>query len=311
MKLTFAFCTYNRADRLENLVAKMREQACPVPFEILAVNNNSQDDTLVRLQDLASRPGVSMRFVTEDKQGIVHARNRAIAESIDSDMLVFIDDDEAPCHGMLSAVCDAILNEGAECVGGRISVDFSQFGRPSWLDDELSGFLGALDYGDQSIWITRDTTPLWSGNIAYDMKLFRADSALRFDQRFNREGADMGGGEDLHMFRTLLAKNVRMRYRPDMAITHSVEQWRLKRGYFLKLHYSAGVRNGRYNLPEYVGSIWGVPPFMTKQLLIQGLRFFKMQLMGKPGAIRQGMNATNAFGMIIGLHQRWKDSRQN
>ncbi len=42
MLLTFAFCTYNRADRLRTLVAAMRAQACPVPFEILAINNNSR-----------------------------------------------------------------------------------------------------------------------------------------------------------------------------------------------------------------------------------------------------------------------------
>jgi len=92
MKLTFAFCTYNRADRLESLVAAMRAQDCPVPYEILAVNNNSQDNTLAILEDLASQPSAPLHFVTERNQGIVSACNRAIEESLDSDILVFIDD---------------------------------------------------------------------------------------------------------------------------------------------------------------------------------------------------------------------------
>ena len=43
--LTFAFYTFNRADRLKKLVRKMRAQDGPFDFIILAVNNNSSDDT--------------------------------------------------------------------------------------------------------------------------------------------------------------------------------------------------------------------------------------------------------------------------
>ncbi|MDP2266891.1 MAG: glycosyltransferase family A protein, partial [Thiobacillus sp.] len=76
--LTFAFCTYNRADRLEQLVAAMRAQTCPVPFEILAINNNSTDNTVEVLTRLAQLSGPTLRWVTEPVQGIVAARNRGI-----------------------------------------------------------------------------------------------------------------------------------------------------------------------------------------------------------------------------------------
>src|SRR6185369_9516261 len=137
MILTYAFCTYNRAERLEPLVAAMRAQACPVPFEILAVNNNSSDATAEVLARLAALPGPPLRWVTETTQGIVAARNRAIAESLASDIMVFIDDDEMPLPGLLAAATHAILNEGAECAGGRVAMDFSQHARPVWLGDEL------------------------------------------------------------------------------------------------------------------------------------------------------------------------------
>src|SRR5574337_564370 len=87
MKLTFAFCTYNRAPRLERLVAEMRSQESPIPFEILAVNNNSTDKTLSVLETLAKLPGVPLRVVTEESQGIVPARNRALEESLTSDII--------------------------------------------------------------------------------------------------------------------------------------------------------------------------------------------------------------------------------
>lgn len=305
--LTFAFCTYNRADRLDKLVAEMRAQTCPVPFEILAINNNSSDHTAAVLARLAQQPGPPLRHVLETTQGIVPARNRAIQESLDSDILVFIDDDEAPLPGLLQAVTDAILNEGADCVGGPIMIDYGICKHPSWLDRELSGFLGALDHGDQAFWISDGRTPVWSGNVAYRMALFRDDPELRFDQRYNRAGAGIGGGSDAIMFRVFLDRKFKMRYRPDMAITHSVDPWKLRRGYFLRLHYRAGLRQGRFELNTYPRAILGVPPFMLKQALQKSARAFLMGLTARPGTLRQAMNASHVFGMMAGLHRRWKE----
>src|SRR3569832_2407380 len=111
MKLTFAFCTYNRASRLPSLVAAMRYQQCPVPFEILAVNNNSTDATLTKLHALAAQPGAPLRIMTKLSQSIVPARNRAIEESLDSDCLVFIDDDELPHPCLLKNTKNTLTRE--------------------------------------------------------------------------------------------------------------------------------------------------------------------------------------------------------
>src|SRR3569832_1905313 len=107
MKLTFAFCPYNRASRLPSLVAAMRYQQCPVPFEILAVNNNSTDDTLTKLHALAAQPGAPLRIVTELSQGFVPARNRAIDESLDSEKQKNKNNNELPQPGLLMSAYDA------------------------------------------------------------------------------------------------------------------------------------------------------------------------------------------------------------
>ena len=305
--LTFAFCTYNRADRLEQLVHTMRAQSCPMPFEILAVNNNSRDHTLAVLGQLASQPGAPLRFVTETAQGIVPARNRALSEAQHSDILVFIDDDELPRPGLLQAACDAILNEQAACAGGRVVVNFAPYPRPHWLGDELLGFLSAVDYGAQPFWIKHADTPVWTGNVAYDMRLFRAHPELRFDPRYNRTGSAIGGGEDIAMFKRLLDMHVAMRYRPDMQVEHFVEPWRLRRRYFLKLHYQAGVRKGLHDLPRYDKTVFGVPPFLLAQCLRHSLHTLALGVTRRSGVLRQAMNATHAWGMLTGYAQRAKN----
>ena len=302
--LTFAFCTYNRAERLDRLVAAMRAQACPVPFEILAVNNNSSDHTAEELQRLAALPGPPLRWVTEPVQGIVSARNRCIAEALRSDILVFIDDDEIPLPGLIAAAADAILNEGAQCAGGRVEVDFSSIPRPNWMGNDLLGFLGALDHGPAPFWISDDSTPLWSGNVAYDTRLFRNDPTLRFDKRYDRQGKGTGGCEDAIMFRALLESGARLRYRPDMTVLHAVEPWRLHRRCFLQLHYRSGLRHGQHQLPDYRRKVLGVPPFMVAQLLRQGARTAVMYLGRRPGALRQAMNTTHAWGSMVGYRNR-------
>lgn len=304
MKLTYAFCTYKRAERLPALVAAMRAQSCPMPFDILAVNNNSPDNTLEVLQQLADQPGASLRIATEMGQGIVPARNRAIEESLDSDILVFIDDDELPQPGLLDAACDALLNEGAQCAGGRVQVDFTPHVRPKWLGDELLGFLAEVDHSDNAFWIEEDDKPVWTANIAYDMRLFRDDASLRFDRRYNREGADVGGGEDAIMFRTLLDRGIKIRYRPDMAVLHFVEPWRLKRSYFLKLHYRSGLQEGLHVLPDYPRTIAGIPPFLVSNLISQCGKTLPLYIGERQGALRQAMTTAHALGALVGYTKR-------
>jgi len=146
--------------------------------------------------------------------------------------------------------------------------------------------------------------PVWSGNIAYRMEVFRANPELRFDQRYNREGVGIGGGSDAIMFRTFLKGNYKIRYRPDMAITHLVDGWKLKRSYFLKLHYRAGLRQGQFRLPDYPKTLFGLPPFLVRQFLSQSMKTFGILLTGKPRLVRQAMNASNALGVIVGYRRR-------
>ena len=304
--LSVAFCTYNRAPRLPALVYALRQLNCPVPFEILAVNNNSQDNTLEVLDTLQRQPGPPLRYVTETTPGIVPARNRALTEARDSEYLVFIDDDELPHPGLIDAAYDALAHEGADCAGGRVYINFAPHGRPTWLGDDLIGFLAAIDYGDYAFWVQTEATPLWTSNIAYRMSYLRKH-ALCFDNRYNRQGTSAsvtGGGEDVVMLRRLLDLGAKIQYRPDMIVDHGIEPSRLNQRYFLRLHYLAGVRKGLHELPDYPHKLFGIPPFLIRQALQSSCKAIWMTAIRSNSALRQGMNATHAFGLIRGFLKR-------
>lgn len=304
--LLLAFCSYRRAHRLRALVAALRAQQTPVPFEILAVDNNSPDDTAEVLAELQRLPGPALKVVRELSPGIVPARNRALACASSYQVLAFLDDDELPRPGWAAAAWEAIEEEGADCAGGQVCIDFSQHGRPPWLDAELLGFLAAIDHGPTPFWITDDSTPVWTSNIAYRVDYLRAQG-LRFDLRYNRQGASAqsaGGGEDVVMLRALLARQARIRYRPDMIVDHDVEPERLRRRWFLRLHFQAGIRKGIHELTLAPPLLAGAPRYLFAQLFRQSSKALGLALRGAPGALRQAMTAAHALGLIKGCRVR-------
>ncbi|MGO8754165.1 MAG: glycosyltransferase [Gallionellaceae bacterium] len=309
--LSFALCTYNRSERLPKLIAEMRAQICPIPFEVLIVDNNSSDDTREVVPRIAETPGTPVRYIFEPEQGIPYARNRAITEAMDKDILVFMDDDELPRPGLLAAAVHALTKEGARCAGGKVKVTFPPGARPKWLVDDLLPFLAEVDYGDEPFWIRDRSTPIWTANIAYDMNLFRDNSDLRFDPRYNRLGHTIGGGSDGVLLGNLLERAEPIRYRPDMVVDHYVDTWRLRRRYFLKLHFIAGRKYGQFQMGDYPRTVFGVPPFMITLAFTQWARTAAMVARRESGVLRQAMNGTHALGAIWGrVRRRFADNGQ-
>jgi glycosyltransferase involved in cell wall biosynthesis len=302
--ITVSICTFNGANRLPELVNKLRQQKCSIPFEILVVDNNSTDNTQQVLRGLSASNGAILRTVIEKQQGITYARNRAIEESMGIPYMAFIDDDELPGPYWLQSAVDALDREGAECVGGEIRVHFPSDKCPAWMTEEILGFLGQVKNGQDAFWITDRSTPVWSGNVAYRTSLFK--EGLRFDHRYNRQRQGIGGGSDGIMFRQFLEMNCRIRYRPDMMINHLVGIEKFRKSYFLRLHFIAGRKLGQYETGEYSNTIMGVPPFMVIQALRQWGTVLWMFIRRDRGVLRQAMNGSHAIGMILGRFLNWR-----
>ena len=309
---TIAVCTYNRAHNLPNLVAELRNQTCPIPYEILFIINNSTDNTIEVLEELARQPGAKLRFTNEPEQGIAYARNRAITECMDSDYMLFIDDDELPSSiHMVEAAANELEKGEAQCVGGKVTVDFGENKRPKWLVDELLGFYAEINHGDKTFIIHDESAPIWTSIIAYDMRIFHINKSLRFDVRYNRKGNGIGGGEDIMMFREMLETGITMKYLPDMGVLHYVEPWRMTRRYFLRLHFISGRKTGQYELPDYITTFFGVPPFLITQFFKHLLKSLVLYLKMDRQHVRQWMNAAYSLGMIYGQYLKWKQAAKN
>jgi len=296
--LTVAICSYNSAGLLPRLVEGLDRLESPVDFEILIVDNNSTDDTRQVIEQLQRRVKRPLRYVLESEQGIPYARNRAIEESLGSTYMAFIDADELPDPQWLIAACRGLREYDADCVGGRIRLDLRK--RPTWMTDSLLPFLGQIDHGNLPLKVADGSTPVWSGNVAYRTRLFAG--GLRFDTRYNRAGSGIGGGEDGILFRALLENNTAMRYEPEMSIVHLIPDFKLKRSYFLKLHYISGKRAGMFEMSRpQRNRLFGIPFFMYRQLLKKTYNVLTLIVRRNPEYLREAMTLTHHIGNMKGL----------
>ncbi len=99
MDASIVITTYRRMEMLAELIAALRPQLAHRSVEVVVVDN---------CPDASARPVVegvddaSLRYVHEGRSGVVHARNRGVANARGT-YVIFLDDDEVPAPGWLDA----------------------------------------------------------------------------------------------------------------------------------------------------------------------------------------------------------------
>lgn len=295
--LTVALCTHNHKERLHRTLRALAHLAQPeCPWELLIVDNASTDGT----PDLIARtdwrvPQIKVRSVREEKLGLSNARNRAVAEAT-GQYIVFMDDDETPDPQWLRAFEQVIVMHRPDALGGRIEVLFEDGERPAWLQDDLLGFLGRLDHGGVARRLVAPGTPIFGGNFGFRRDIF--DRIGSFDPALGRKGTTNIGGEDTEIYRRMIAIGCTVWWAPRAIIHHRIQANKLRRSYFLDLHF----RQGRVEGTRKRGDASRIPP---RYLLPQLWRAFIATLAlwitkGPRLSLRREMNVAYFVGYILG-----------
>ncbi len=296
--ISVALCTHNHADRLPKTLHALGRIEQPARlWEILLIDNNCTDETPRLLADTAWHPpGVPVRIVKEEKLGLSNARNCALREA-GGRYILFIDDDETPDPKWLVAYEKAMLEHDPDALGGRIEVLFEDGDRPAWLQDELLGFLGLLNHG-KARWLTDPATPFYGGNFAVRLDVF--DRVGDFDADLGRKGEVNAGGEDTEFYRRLLAAGMRIRWVPEAVIHHRIQAGKLRRSYFLELHYRQGFIEGSRKR----GNGSRVPPrYLFGQLARAVKTALGNRVRNRNTSLRSEMNAVYFVGYLRGWMQ--------
>ena len=199
--VTVAVLTFHRPEKLRRGLALIVEQVERLNAD--AGGKFSADVVVIDNDPAGSAGPVStsigsehVRYVVEPEPGISAGRNRALDETADRDLLVFIDDDEQPLEGWLAALLDTWSGTRAAAVMGRVVSKF---------EGELDPWVAAGEFFRRRRMKTgTEITVAAAGNLLLDLNQVQA-LGVRFDNNLG-----LSGGEDTLFSRMLVQRGGRM-----------------------------------------------------------------------------------------------------
>lgn len=277
--------TYNRSALLRDAVESVLGQNFSNPFEIVIVDNNSQDDTETVARALVDEHPGKINYVRETEQGNAHARNRGVRTARGT-VIAFIDDDVAVESEWLTTLLQALDSRSdLSFVGGRVLPEWSG-PPPTWLTPDHWSPLALLDYGPEEFIITGDNPRgLLTANIAFRRSVF--DEVGWFSPHLQRVKNIIGSMEDTEFLLRVCRSGRRGMYLPQMIARAPVEAERLSKAYHRRWHTGQGhfyalMRDPQWERSRF--SVAGVPSHLYKQTLTHGLNWLKTIVTGNTDA---------------------------
>lgn len=294
--ITVCICTHNRSESLcrtlNSLVTQINIK--PGAAEVLVVDNNCTDATIDVIETFRDR--LPIRRVTENQQGLAHARNKAALE-FRGDVLLFTDDDVQLDPKWLAAYLDAISRfPTSKFFGGRILPDWGQ-DKPTWVGAEplplIDGILVWFDRGTE-------TRPFRSGDMlpfgasfAVRRSLFERLGMFRID--LGTGGTALGRGEETEFLMRARQSGVLGVYVGEAVCYHRYDPGRLK----IRQLYYYGILSGKSH--NAIFSLTNNGSYLSAGLFV--LRGFYQAVKGRGDRFRQCI--INA-GIQVGTRRKYR-----
>jgi glucosyl-dolichyl phosphate glucuronosyltransferase len=227
--ISIVVCTFNRAPVLQRMLESFfrQEQLNEIQYELLIIDNNSNDNTAMTVQEFLSKGNT--KYFIELNQGLSFARNRGVGES-KGDVISFLDDDVLVHENWLASVKACFDEEDADVVGGRVLLKFEAL-QPQWLAGLFRKCLSEVDLGaSRKVLCNGDC--LYGANLSFRKKVF--DLVGLFDIDAGRRRHQLLSGEETHMVRRILANGGKVLYDPNVFVEHLIGSERLQWKYFVK-----------------------------------------------------------------------------
>ena len=231
LRVAIAVLAYRRPGDLAAALPLILEQArelngdpdAAADVDVLVIDN---DPALTAKPVVDSLASGLVRYVAEPVPGISAGRNRALDENADRDLLVYLDDDERPRPGWLTALVRTWRETGATAVMGRVVSEF---------DGALDPWVAAGSFFTRRSMTTG--TPIEvaaAGNLLIDLQQVR-ELGVRFHDDFG-----LAGGEDTLFSRQLVAAGGRIVWCEESVATDRVPAERATRAWVLRRALSHG-----------------------------------------------------------------------
>jgi glycosyltransferase involved in cell wall biosynthesis len=273
-RLSVILPTFNRARSLQRAIdALLRQTAPPRDYEIVVVDNNSNDGTAAWL---AAIEDVRLRAVREERQGLSHARNAGLRHAR-GEYVAFTDDDVEVAPDWVATIVSALdARRDVDGVGGRVLPAWPGE-RPAWLTRSHWAPLALQDHGDEKrVFDQRTPIGLVGANVAFRRTVFDRTGPFAAEVQRVRDG--IGSTEDHDLLARLYAGGGRMLYLPRMLALARVQADRCERTYHRRWHEGHGRFHALMRSPVMEGSrlrLLGVPGHLLRSAAGDGLHWLR------------------------------------
>jgi glycosyltransferase involved in cell wall biosynthesis len=205
--VSLIICTRNRFEQLAPCLETVQRIEFERPWELIIVNNGSDDATALTVQEFIKAASFPVHHVTEPKMGLGHARNAGVAAA-SAEILAFTDDDCYPTDEFLSRVWSAFRDPSLGYVTGRIL-----------LHDSRDLALAIQDYNVPVTFPGKSF--IHPGGVQGANMAFRRDVLRQiggFDPLFG--AGSLFPAEDLDAANRASATGWKGQYRPDIVVHH-------------------------------------------------------------------------------------------
>jgi glycosyltransferase involved in cell wall biosynthesis len=251
MPIDVCICTHNPRLEVFTLI-----------LTAIANQTLSKDDYQVWIIDNASNPaisdsdltplktaGITYQLLSEPRLGIMYARELA-GQAVTGDTVLFVDDDNELMPNYLEIAVN-ILESHPEIgfFGGKLLSDI-KIDYPQWMN-ELSGYLGIKDCGDEAISKCLEGDYRWgewepptAGGVVRKQvlqKYFETLRSMPLNLVIGRQGnRGLLSSEDSLIAKCCYDLGFACAYQPRLQLIHHINEDRLQFGYFVRFLFNYG-----------------------------------------------------------------------
>ena len=231
LRVVIAICTFRRPEELLALLCSLGRSPlnCPAGrvIEVLVIDNDQGQSALSPMLAYQQTAFFPLRYVHESNRGLVAARNRALQEAGESDLLMFLDDDEWVEPNWFEELVQTLVQASAQFAVGPVRPIFPA-GASSIFSK--SGLFDRAEFPDRQLIKTGNT-----GNCCVDLRWLRSKEILFRDQ-FNHSG-----GEDAAFFAEMTQAGAIGRYAARAMVYEPVSMDRLSVSWILRRRMRYGA----------------------------------------------------------------------
>jgi len=233
-KIAIGICTFRRPVGLDNALSAIINQTysriTPPALQIFVIDNDSDPVIEHYVEDFAKKYNVAIKYIAESRRGISQARNCFLRNiPAESELVVFLDDDEVPVDNWLDELVFGLHQSGADAISGPVLPIFSDQ-TPKWLVDgkffTSPRRKNVPDYGSVVFGVM--------GNFLMRRNL------IENTQLYFPEELGLVGSEDRHFFDILLGMGAKMSWSSNAIASHFVPTERASLRYLLKREFRVG-----------------------------------------------------------------------